>query len=123
MIQGDQNIQFNHEKLEVYQTSIQFIAWLSPIIENITKNRNIIDQIDRASISISLNIAEGNGKSSKKDHNRYIEIAIGSGLECAACLDVMIAKKIITGTQSQEGKAMLQKIVRMLYKLSSSIMN
>jgi len=114
-------IQFNHEKLEVYQTTIAFIAWLSPIIEVITKNRNIIDQIDRASISASLNIAEGNGKSSKKEHNRFIEIAIGSSLECAACLDIMVAKKIIKDEQAQEGKAMLQKIVNMLYKLSASI--
>jgi four helix bundle protein len=114
-------IQFNHEKLEVYQTSIAFIAWLSSIIETISKHRNIIDQIDRSSISVSLNIAEGNGKSSKKEHNRYVEIAIGSGLECAACLDVMVAKRIIKNEQAQEGKAMLQKIVNMLYKLSASI--
>lgn len=34
------DIQFNHEKLEVYQTSIQFIGWLSDTIENINGNRN-----------------------------------------------------------------------------------
>jgi len=115
------DIQFNHEKLEVYRTSILFIAWLSNTIENINGNRNIIDQIDRASISVPLNIAEGNGKSSKKDHNRYLEIAISSALECAACLDVMLAKKIITLQKMEEGKQNLLKIVRMLYKLSSSI--
>ena len=117
----ENKVQFNHEKLEVYQISIQFIGWLSDVIENINGNRNIIDQIDRASISVPLNIAEGNGKSSKKDHNRYLEIAISSALECAACLDVMLAKKIITLQKMEEGKQNLLKIVRMLYKLSSSI--
>jgi four helix bundle protein len=89
----EDNIKLNHEKLEVYQTSIIFIGWLSNITENINGNRNIIDQIDRASISVPLNIAECNGKSSKKEHNRNLEIAISSALECAACLDVMLAKK------------------------------
>lgn len=117
------NIQFNHEKLEVYQTSLAFVVWLEPIIEDLKKHRNIIDQIDRASISVVLNIAEGNGKSSKKDQNRYLEIARGSALECAACLDIMVAKKIITSTKASEGKQLLEKAVRMLYKLCSSILS
>jgi four helix bundle protein len=118
----ENSIQFNHEKLEVYQISIQFAGWISGLMESIHGNRNIIDQIDRACISVSLNIAEGNGKSSKKDHNRFLEIAKGSALECAACLDIMFAKQIISMTKLQEGKAILLKIVRMLYKLSSSIL-
>ena len=90
-------IQFNHEKLEVYQSSIQFISWLSNIMEAVNGNINIID------------------------HNRFLEIAIGSVLECAAYLDVMFAKQIISTAKVQEGKVFLIKIVRMLYKLSSSI--
>ena len=118
----ESNIYFNHEKLEVYQMAIGFNVWLSKIMENVKRNNNIMDQIDRAAISIPLNIAEGNGKSSKKDHNRYLEIARSSTLECAACLDVMFAKKMITPLQLDEGKQMLLSGTRMLYKLSASIL-
>ena len=113
---------FNHEKLEVYQRSLKFITWLTEVIDILNKgNRNIINQIDRASISVVLNIAEGNGKHSSKEHKRYIEIAKSSALECAAALDVMFAKKIINEQKLEDGKEMAVVIVKMLYKLGESL--
>src|SRR5947207_6782236 len=47
-----------------------------------------------ASTSIPLNIAEGNGKFSAKDRARFFEMARGSALECAACLDVLLVRKL-----------------------------
>jgi four helix bundle protein len=114
---------FNHEKLDVYQKAVEFTGWLKDILDNVKYDKNIYDQIDRASISLVLNIAEGNGKTSNKDQNRFLEIARSSGLECAACLDIMNIKKIINTQKQIEGKQMLLSIVRMLYKLSSSILN
>jgi len=38
------------------------------------------------------NIAEGNGKWSKKDRKKFFEGARGSSLECASCLDILVAK-------------------------------
>ena len=51
---------FNHEKLEVYQESIAFVAWVSPLLEAGSRRGDVKDQLDRASTSIVLNIAEGN---------------------------------------------------------------
>jgi four helix bundle protein len=75
------------------------------------------DQLDRASTSIPLNIAEGNGKYSPKDRCRFFDIAHGSALECAAGLDVLVAKARLTDDQIRPGKERLQKIVRMLIGL------
>jgi four helix bundle protein len=44
------------------------------------------------STSIPLNIAEGNGKYAPKDRCRFFDIAHGSALECAAGLDILVAK-------------------------------
>jgi four helix bundle protein len=55
----------------------------------------VIDQFDRASVSIALNIAEWNGKYSSKDRCRYFDIARGSTLESASCLDVLYTKKLL----------------------------
>jgi four helix bundle protein len=75
------------------------------------------DQLDRASTSIPLNIAEGNGKYSPKDRCRFFDIAHGSTLECASGLDVLVAKGKATSGQIRPGKETLQRIVRMLMGL------
>ncbi|MCI0681780.1 MAG: four helix bundle protein [Gemmataceae bacterium] len=75
------------------------------------------DQMDRASTSVPLNIAEGNGKYAPKDRCRFFDVAHGSSLECAACLDVLVAKGKLTLDQIRPGKERLQRIVRMLMGL------
>ena len=69
---------FDHEQLEVYQESIAFIAWLAAILEGTLRAGEVKDQLDRASTSIPLNIAEGNGKYAPKDRCRFFDIAHGS---------------------------------------------
>lgn len=108
---------FDHEKLVVYQESIAFVAWLSALMEGTVRTGDVKDQLDRASTSISLNIAEGNGKYTPKDRCRFFDIAHGSALECAAGLDVLVAKRKMTPDQIRAGKESLQKIVRMLFGL------
>jgi four helix bundle protein len=53
---------FDHEKPEVYRESLAFVAWLEPLMQKLPRSFAVRDQLDRASISIVLNIAEGNGK-------------------------------------------------------------
>jgi four helix bundle protein len=83
---------FDHEKLVAYQRSIEFIAWSTDLLETIPAKLSVSDQLDRASTSVPLNIAEGNGKFTTPDRCRYFAIARGSALECDACLDVLVAK-------------------------------
>src|SRR5215831_9447588 len=108
---------FDHEKLEVYSEAIAFIAWLSALLEGTLRVGDVKDQLDRASTSIPLNIAEGNGKYAPKDRCRFFDIAHGSALECAAGLDVLVAKKKLQPEEICPGKEHLQKIVRMLMGL------
>jgi four helix bundle protein len=108
---------FDHEKLEVYRSSIAFCAWVGEFLNTISAKAAAKDQLDRASTSIPLNIAEGNGKFSTRDRARFLEMARGSALECAACLDVLVARKLATADQAGEAKSQLAGIVRMLMGL------
>jgi len=108
---------FDHEKLEVYRESIAFCGWVGEFLPSIPSKTSARDQLDRASTSIPLNIAEGNGKFSARDRARFLEMARGSALECAACLDVLVARKLAKSDQVGEAKGQLAGIVRMLIGL------
>src|SRR6266516_3947416 len=105
---------FNHEKLDVYQESIAFCGWVGDLLNDITGKAAAKDQLDRASTSLPLNIAEGNGKFSDADRSRFLEIARGSAMECAACLDVLAVRKLIATERIVPGKEQLVRIVNML---------
>ena len=103
-------IYFDHEKLDVYCESIAFCGWVGEFLGTISAK----EQLDRASTSIALNIAEDNGKFSAKDRSRFFEVARGSALESAACLDVLFARKLATEEHVVPGKERLARIVQML---------
>ncbi len=112
---------FDHEKLKVYQKALGFVEWLSKReFERRVKKVSVIDQLDRASTSIVLNIAEGNGKYTSKDRCRFFDISRGSALESAGCLDVLFTKKMISESDCKKGKAILEEIVSMLVGLIKS---
>ena len=108
---------FDHEKLDVYQEAIAFCGWVGEFIAATSAKAAAKDQLDRASTSIPLNIAEGNGKFSAKDRARFLEIARGSALECAACLDVLLVRKLASKEQVVLAKEQLVRIVQMLIGL------
>lgn len=108
---------FDHEKLNVYQRSIQFVTWAGELLEHIPKNLAAHNQLDRASTSIPLNIAEGTGKTTSSDRCRFFDTARGSAVECAACLDILAARKFVTAEEISPGKDLLFEIVRMLVGL------
>src|SRR5437660_4308827 len=110
-------IYFDHEKLDVYREAINFCGWVDEFLASISAKAAAKDQLDRASTSIPLNIAEGNGKFSARDRARFIEMARGSPLECAACLDVLFIRKLATDEQIAAPKEQLARIVQMLVSL------
>ena len=106
--------QFDHERLKVYGDAGAFCAWTMPLLERMTTKIAARDQLDRASTSIVLNLAEGNGKRSYPDRSRYFDIARRSALECAGCLDVLVARRVLELTEAEAGKARLIEIVSMI---------
>jgi four helix bundle protein len=110
---------FDHEKLDVYRLELQFITWVTPLLEEVSRvaggrTREVCDQLDRASLSALLNTAEGNGKRQRQVRAKFFDDARGSATECAACLDALVAKKILPPERIGSGKDLLLKIVSML---------
>ena len=124
---GRKEILFGHEKLDVYQLLVKYVSSVFEQSDDLCgKHRHARDQWLRASQSIPLNIAEGNGKSTDPDRRRFFvpsrrrhpSIARGSALECAAIQDVLDAGNAISQECNLNGRELLNRIVGMLTKLS-----
>jgi len=110
---------FDHQKLDVYHLELEFIAWVTDLLEEVSeqaigKTVEARDQLDRASLSTLLNTAEGNGKRQRQGRAKFFDDARGSATECAGCLDALVAKRAINEARISEGKKMLVRIVSML---------
>lgn len=115
-------MQFDHEKLDVYQLELEFIAWVSKLLDEISEQRGrrlakVSDQLDRASLSSLFNTAEGNGKRQRPVRAKFFDDARGSATESAACLDALVAKQACAAERVQPGKEILLRIVSILTKL------
>jgi four helix bundle protein len=87
---------FDHEKLDVYQLELRFLAWVSQFLADISgplsaQSRELREKLDRASLSALLNTAEGNGRRQGRQRAKFFDDARGSAIECAACLDASVA--------------------------------
>ena len=112
---------FDHEKLDVYQLAIDFIARANDIIEQLPRGRGYLaDQLQRAALSIVLNIAEGAGKFAPADKAVFYTRARASATESAAVLDACRKLNLISAVLADESKAILERIAQMLTKLIKS---
>lgn len=114
--------QFDHEKLQVYQLELEFIAWLTDLFAEVQASKTprlaeVLDQLDRAGLSALLNTAEGNGRRATQQRVRFFDDARGSATECAACLDAIVAKKACKSERVLIGKDMLLSVVSILSAL------
>lgn len=67
---------FDHEKLDVYKTAIEFIVLVDQLIIVLPRGRAyLVDQVQRAASSIALNIAEGAGEYSSNEKIRFYRMA------------------------------------------------
>ncbi len=113
---------FDHERLDVDQLELAFIGWVTTLFEELRDEKaarvsEVIDHLDRASLSALFNTAEGNGKRQRATRAKFFDDSRGSATECAACLDALVAKRVCKPERLLEGKQFLVRIVAMLTKL------
>ena len=72
------------QKFRTYQLSVTFYK----SAQKLKLPRHLKDQMNRASSSICLNLAEGSGKKTIKDKIKFYSISLGSLRECQAIMDL-----------------------------------
>jgi four helix bundle protein len=84
-------------------------------------HRVLQDQLERASLSVVCNIAEGAGRRSRKDKRRIYAIARGSAAETAAIVDVLRLRHLAPETQCRSARSLAVRVVQLLTKLDKAL--
>jgi four helix bundle protein len=79
------------------------------------------DQLERASLSIVLNLAEGVGRTQPADKARYYAMSRGSASECAALVDVLRARGLAEEALCSEARSLLVRVVQMTTRLEQAM--
>ena len=104
------------EKLDVYRVALEFQAIVTQLVPK-RGYAELRDQLDRASISIVLNTAEGCGRRSPADKARFYSMARGSATECAAIVDLLGVRGLVDVRLRRRARALLVRMVQMLTRL------
>jgi four helix bundle protein len=106
---------FIFENLDVYKKAVDFADVIYDLANNFPKgNYYLADQLNRAALSISANIAEGNGRYHQADRNNFFRIARGSAFECVPILEICKRKKFIAEDRHSGLKETVEDICKML---------
>jgi four helix bundle protein len=115
---------FAFEKLLVYQKAIDFADRIASLAEHFPRGYGFLaDQLNRASLSIAANIAEGNGRFTKADRKNFFGIARGSVQECVPLLELARRRGLVEEAEHAALKDDLEEIARMLSGLISGLEN
>jgi four helix bundle protein len=113
---------FDHEKLDVYQIALEFVAHVGEVLERFPPGHHgLADQLGRASTSVVLNIAEGAGEFSRAEKARFYRMAKRSATESAAALDVCRVWKVVDSKSLDVGREMLLRAVAMLIRMIHAV--
>ena len=119
------NNDFYYRKLIVYQRAMQLVAFIYQITQQFPQEERfgLANQIQRAAVSISSNIAEGMGRFSNKERVHFLEIANGSLMEVMCQLEVAKILEYIDEQVFNEQELYINETASMLVKLRNHFSN
>lgn len=99
----------NFRNLEVWKEAIDLASFVYTLTKKFPKQEQygLVSQINRCSVSIPSNIAEGCSRSSEKEYSRFLEIAIGSSFEMETQLEI---SKNLNYLDSETFKSLVERL-------------
>ena len=113
----------SHKDLIVWQKSMDLVVLIYGMTESFPKSElyGLTSQMRRAVISIPSNIAEGRRRGSKNQYSQFVNIAYASGAELETQIEIAKRLKFTIEKECRGATGLLDEIMRMLNKISSSL--
>ena len=114
---------FPFEKLDVWRMAVDLAETVLSLLEDLPQNKHLrlIGQMESAVVSISQNIAEGEGRQYKKEFIQFLCIAKGSVFEVVTLNEIFRRKKLFSEDESKEIRNRCEQIDRKLNGLINSL--
>lgn len=113
---------FMFERLEVYQKGLDLADAILTLTERPRRGLAFLaNQANRAAVSISTNLAEGNARQSKADRAHFFRIALGSTHECVPLLELMRRRGMVDSLRHDALKQQVETIAKMINGLISGL--
>ena len=116
--------QSRYKDLLVWQKSLALVDQVIELIDNLETSRKhyrLYDQLESATTSVPMNIAEGKGRNSKKEFLHFLYIARGSLYETLTLLELFKLRKWINKEQFDELERSSNEIAKMINGLIKTI--
>jgi four helix bundle protein len=116
---------FRFETIDVWVEAIEMSKSLFNLSKKFRglKHYAISDQLFRATLSITNNIAEGSGSSSSKDFANFLNISRRSVFECANILHIALELQLIDQTEFERLRFNLIEVSKSLYFFRLSVLS
>ena len=107
---------FRFEKLDVWQKAAEFAELVYRVTRRFPEDERfgLTNQMRRAAVSVSSNIAEGQSRSSSKEMIRFVEIAYGSLMETVSQSHIALRQQFLSEEQFGEIERLADDVARML---------
>ncbi len=112
----------DHERFDAYRLSLDLVEFAETVTRGLPATRKYVaDQLRRAALSVSLNIAEGAGEFAPVDKRRFYRMARRSATECSAALDVCMRLQLADPETLKRARAIAVRIVSCLTALCRTL--
>jgi four helix bundle protein len=113
---------FMSENLQVYQKAVDFADQIASHTENFPRGYYfLVDQLNRAALSVATNLTEGNGRFTKPDRKHFFTISRGSTKECVPLVEVAKRRELISATDHSTFKLQLEEMAKMISGLINKL--
>ena len=113
---------FGYRKLVAYQKAKEVVKRTYKLLKKFPAEERyaMCDQLRRASVSVTSNIAEGINRYSVKDKAHFIEMAYGSLMEVSSQFEIAEELNYITGVERLSMDQLIEEVARLLSGLQKT---
>ena len=101
--------------LDMYRVSVEGVGWFHELLEELVPKARTRRKLDISTTGTVLNIAEGHGRTTPADQNRFMKTAEEHAFQTILMLDLLVARQEIDVSRVEGGKVIQARVISMLH--------